>query len=135
MSPEIGKPVTDRSAAARLTTWTRRGPLWVLSRPRVSRVLLTALFGVATTLALMPVVDGVYLNYFMMLRLPMLPALISTGFGMGVYIMGWRLIVGTVGEQPALERGTVVYFWFGVLMCLTVLALVVHGMVLSLQDG
>ncbi len=135
MPPRPSKVMTNTPMAARLTVWTRLGPQWALSLPRVGRVLLVTVFGIVTTLALMPIVDSVYLTYFMALGLPVLPALISTGFGMSMYIMGWRLIVGTVGERPIPQRATAVYFWIGILMCLTVLALIAYGMALSLQDG
>lgn len=134
MSPKAGKPATSAPAAARTAAWIRNGPRWALSLPRAGRVLLVAMFGVATTLALMPIVDGVYLNYLMALRLPVLPALISTGLGMSIYVVGWWLVVGTVGEKPVLQRVTVMYFWFGALMCLIVLALVTYGLALNLQS-
>ncbi|MGQ9887513.1 MAG: hypothetical protein ACUVSX_03390 [Aggregatilineales bacterium] len=135
MPPRPNKAMTNTPMAVQTIAWVRRGPRWALSLPRVGRVLLATVFGIVTTLALMPVVDGIYLAHFMALGLPVLPALVSAGFGMSMYIIGWRLIVGTVGERPTLQRATTVYFWIGTLMCLTVLALIAHGMALSLQDG
>jgi hypothetical protein len=96
-------------------------------------MLLAGLFGVATTLAFMPLVDGVYLTHLMAWEMPVLPSLVSAGIGMTVYILGWRLLVGTVGERPVLRRATVVYFWLGVLMCVLVLALIVYGLALNAQ--
>lgn len=116
-------------------TGINRAAYWALNLPRLGRVLLVALFGVATTLALMPVIDAVYITHLMALGVPVLPALVSTGIGMAIYVAGWRLVVGTVGESPVLGRATTLYVWLGVLMCLFVLALVTYGLVLNAQQG
>lgn len=111
--------------------WPGRAVQRALELPRVGRMLLAGVFGIAATLALMPLVDGVYLTHLMAWNLPVLPALVSSGAGMAVYIVGWRLMVGTVGERPAAGRAAVLYFWFGVLLCLLVLALVLYGLALN----
>ncbi len=132
----MGRRTRTASAEARPAQALKRPDRIVqraLNLPRAGRVLLAGLFGVATTLAFMPLVDGVYLAHLLAWQTPMLPALFSSGLGMAVYIAGWRLLVGTVGERPALGRATALYFWFGVLMCLFVLALVLYGLALNAQ--
>lgn len=116
-------------------TGGNRAAQWVLDLPRAGRVLLVAVFGIATTLVLMPVIDALYIVHLMALGVPVLPALVSTGIGMAMYVAGWRLVVGTVGERPVRSRATALYVWLGVLMCLFVLALVLYGLALNAQQG
>ena len=86
---------------------------FVLGLPRILRIIIAALFGVATTLALFEVVDKIYIEYFFSQSTRILPALISGGFGMAMYVVGWQLIVGIIGEERHAKAATVWYFAVG----------------------
>jgi hypothetical protein len=89
----------------------------ILSLPRSARVVMAAVFALAVTFALSPMVDAVYLRYFYDDSTTLMPALISTGAGLVMYVLGWFLIVGTVDEDiPA----RVAILWYGGLGLLAV---------------
>jgi hypothetical protein len=101
----------------------------IVSLSRLSRILLAALFALAITLMITPVVDGIYLNNFFSSDTRMIPALVSTALGLGYYGVGWRLIVGYVGEKPIPRPAVLWYFGMGAAACIIVLALVFIGAV------
>jgi len=81
----------------------------LLNLPRILRIIIAAVFGLATTLALFEVVDQIYLQMFFNPNTILLPALVSGGFGMLMYVVGWGLIVGTIGED---REAKMVTFWY-----------------------
>ncbi len=83
--------------------------------PRLARIALAALFAVATTLLLTPIIDNIYLTYFFDFNTRIVPALVSTAAGVVVYLVGWVLMVGFAGTAPPPRRAL---FWFFVLGCL-----------------
>jgi len=92
----------------------------ILSLPRLVRIIIAAIFGAATTLALFEVVDQIYLDYFFSESTRVAPALVSGGFGMLMYVIGWSLIVGTIGEDREAKLVTVWYVVIGIFALLLV---------------
>ncbi len=85
------------------------------------------MFALAVTLAITPIVDGVYLANFYSVDTRIVPSLISTALGIGFYVVGWRLIIGYAGETPAPRRAVLWYFCIGAAACAVVAVLVVIG--------
>lgn len=105
---------------------------WVLQLPRLLRILLAGLLAVATTLAIFPVVDHLYVNVMFDPATVILPAFISAAAGALVYLAGWRLIVGTVGDLPPCRRAALFYLIFGAFILFLDVFLIVQG--LSMVD-
>lgn len=103
---------------------------WVdrlLKLPRLARIGIAALFALSVTLALSPIVDGIYLNFLFTPETVMVPALVSAGFGLVMYVVGWQLIVGYVGEMPPARLVILWYVGVGVLALVLVMILLVTG--------
>lgn len=100
---------------------------WIVGLPRLTRIALAALFALAVTLAVTPLIDGIYLDRFYSADTRMIPAIISTTLGLLYYFLGWRLIVGFVGETPPPRRTILWYVCGGVLACGVVALLLVVG--------
>jgi hypothetical protein len=98
----------------------------VLRMPRITRILISGVFALATTLALSPIVDEIYLSFFLDDTTVWVPALISVSCGLVMYVAGWRLIVGTVGEINQTDRATMIYFGVGFLAIVVVVLWVVR---------
>jgi hypothetical protein len=110
-------PVRQRpSIAARLA-----------SLPRLSRIALAALFALAVTLVVFPLVDSIYLQTFFDERTRMIPALVSAGVGAVMYAIGWRLLVGYVGETPTARPAIVWYVGVGMAALIAVALLLLYG--------
>ena len=99
----------------------------VLMMPRLARMLVTAVFALAGALLVTPLVDTVYMDNFFSMETRLLPALVSAGLGMIIYVIGWRLLVGVVGETPPARPATRNYLIFGVVLLVLVVALVAFG--------
>ena len=68
---------------------------FIVRWPRLVRILTVALFALAVTLALSPLVDYIYDRYFFSMETRVVPSLVSSGFGLVMYLLGWWLMVGT----------------------------------------
>jgi hypothetical protein len=101
----------------------------VLRLPRALRVLIAAVFALVATLLLTPIIDLIYVENFFDRSTTLLPALVACAIGMVVYVIGWRLIIGTVGETPIVRPATLIYLIVGVLALSLVVLLVVYGLV------
>lgn len=100
---------------------------WIVTRPRLARILLVALFSLAVVLLAFPVVDDVYINLFFNEATRILPSLVAAGLGAVMYIVGWRLIIGTRGETPAVHPLVLVYCLFGSIVIIVVIILILQG--------
>jgi hypothetical protein len=100
---------------------------FVVRLPRVLRVVIATLFALAATLAISPLVDTIYTEWFFSAETVILPALISAALGLTMYVLGWWLIVGTVGEQPEARRAIVWYCGIGLFAILTIAFLIIRG--------
>jgi len=99
----------------------------VLLMPRLARMLVAATFALAAALLVTPLVDNVYIENFFSMETRLLPALVSAGLGLVVYAVGWRLLVGVVGETPSVRPATRYYLIFGVVLLVLVVILVAFG--------
>lgn len=95
--------------------------------PRVTRIALAAVFALALTLAITPIVDRVYMDNFYDPTTRGVPAMISTALGLVFYVVGWRVIIGYVGETPPARRSVFWYAAIGVASCILVILLVIIG--------
>lgn len=100
---------------------------YVLAWPRLVRIVLIAVFALAVTLALSPLVDYIYSENFFAVETVIVPSLVSAAFGLVMYMAGWWLMVGTVGEKPDARLATIIYLGLGILAVLTVGFLVARG--------
>lgn len=107
----------------------------VVQMPRLVRILLSALFALAVTLAFSPLIDYIYDRYFFDIHTLIAPALVTATFGLVMYMLGWWLMVGTVGERPAARPGVVWYFGIGVLAVIVVAYLLASGVSLLNFEG
>lgn len=82
---------------------------WILSLPRLVRIILIVLPSLATTIIFVPVVDSIYLRYFYSDSTNMIPSIIEAGIALTVYLIGWILVVGTSGEKLEDRRAVRVY--------------------------
>jgi hypothetical protein len=102
----------------------------ILSVPRLLRMFLVGLFALAVTLSLSPLVDLIYTQYFFSMNTVIVPSLVSAGFGLIMYVLGWWLIVGTVGDQPIARIALLWYCGTGLLALVVVIVLIVRGVTL-----
>lgn len=121
----MAQPIAGRTLPPVLLSLTER----VLRLPRALRVLIAAVFALAATLLVTPVIDLVYVDNFFDPSTIIVPALVACGVGMVVYVIGWRLIIGTVGDTLAARPATLVYLALGAAGLLLVIGLVVYGLV------
>jgi hypothetical protein len=109
-------------------------PLWLdiinrlLKLPRFVRIIIAGIFALATTLALSPLVDYIYLSYLFTEESRLLPSLVSAGAGLGMYLVGWWLLVGGVDQVPPARRVLLLYVMVGVLIVCLVIVLGLSGL-------
>jgi hypothetical protein len=82
---------------------------WILSLPRLVRIILIALPSLAVSVIFVPVVDTIYLRYFYTYETRVLPSIIIAAIALTVYLIGWILVVGTAGEKPEERRAARLY--------------------------
>jgi hypothetical protein len=103
----------------------------ILKLPRIARIVISLLFALAVTLALSPIVDNIYLTYMFTPETVIVPALVSTAFGIVMYVLGWQLIIGTVGENPPARFIILWYVGIGVLAIFLVAVWMVSGITIG----
>jgi hypothetical protein len=106
----------------------------IVHLPRLTRIGLAALFALALTLAITPIVDRIYMDRFYDPTTRGVPAMVSTALGLVFYVVGWRVIIGYVGETPPARRAVFWYAAVGVTACLLVLLLVVIGAITGTME-
>jgi hypothetical protein len=122
-----------RAAQSKRDPFVFRLPNWqqvtasVLNIPRIGRMALVGVFGLAVTLALSPLIDDVYLRFLFDPSTRVLPSLVSVGFGLVMYALGWIWLIGTVGDRPPVRRAALAYVLIGILAVLVVVMLLVQG--------
>jgi hypothetical protein len=99
----------------------------LLGLPRLGRIAIIALFAIAITLALNPIIDTVYLNYLYTPETVIAPALVAVAFGLAMYLVGWQLMVGTVGETPPARLVVLWYVGIGALAILLIVVWLITG--------
>jgi len=123
-----------KKAAARPPSMSARVIERVIRLPRRTRIILAALFALALTLVVTPIVDGFYMGNFFDPATRGLPAMVSTALGLVFYLIGWRQIIGYAGEMPP-PRSTV--FWYvtiGATACALVVILVIFGAITGVME-
>src|SRR5215468_7605950 len=95
--------------------------------PRLTRIILAAVFALAITLVITPVVDDIYIANFYDLSTREVPALFSTALGVVFYFVGWRLIIGFAGEIRPATKAVLWYLGVGTAACVLAIVLVVIG--------
>lgn len=99
----------------------------VLNLPRLARIVLVCLFAMAVTVLLIPLVDGIYLRSFYSPQTAVLPSLIEAAFGIGMFVLGWALIVGFAGQRPPSRVPVALYFLVGCALVLAVILQLISG--------
>jgi hypothetical protein len=131
----VAQSVSPPAPASRPSplAWTHQALVRV---PRWSRILLAGIFAISLTAVLFPLVDYIYIMYFLTPETRIIPALISPGAGLLMYMAGWVLIVGTVGDSPAeqVRRHPVllIYLVIGFSVTLLAIGLIIQG--ISMTD-
>lgn len=99
---------TDSSS--RPTFWEQ-----ITSMNRLLRLLLAFIFAISTTLAVSPLIDTIYLQYFFTPETRILPSLIAMGLGLVMYAFGWFYLVGSSGQPIMMTRGLKWVIYIGIL--------------------
>lgn len=122
--------VAGRKRNATTLSLQQRVAMRILSLPRLVRVLLVALFALCVTLALSPMIDYIYTEYFFSFETRIVPALVSAAAGLVIYVLGWWLMVGTLGDRPIARTALLWYCGTGLLAIVVVLVLLLRGVTL-----
>jgi hypothetical protein len=104
-----------------------RGIVHLLGFPRLLRIVLVGLFALAVTFVVALLLY--YQSIFYSPDLQIVFYIIATVFGLFMYLAGWRLIVGTVGETPPVQRSVVWYLGVGLLATLMIVLWVIQMIV------
>ncbi len=88
---------------------------------RLLRLLLVAIIAIITTLAVSPLIDAIYLQFFFTPETRILPSLLAMGVGVTMYMVGWIYLVGSVGEDVPITRGLKGYIYMSLFMLVIVL--------------
>jgi hypothetical protein len=64
------------------------------------RIFMVAVFAVSFVLLITPVVDNLYVTYMFTMETRVLPSIFSVVFGIAIYALGWRLLIGPIDETP-----------------------------------
>lgn len=106
---------------------TGRSIDWILNLPRIVRIMIATAFALCVTLALSPMIDMIYMDFFFSPGTVIMPSLVSAAFGLGMYVLGWRFLIGTVGEKPQVRLFILWYFALGLMALAVVAILIVRG--------
>jgi hypothetical protein len=96
---------------------------------------MVGLFAVAVTFAVNPVIDALYLRFMYTEATVSLPAIAAVIVGMVVYILGWVLVIGTVGEMPPVRPVILWYCLVGVVGVILVVVALLLGLTSSSALG
>lgn len=98
--------------------------------PRLLRILLVALIALSWVLLIFPLVDLLYFNYFFDMETRALPAYVTAGIGLLIYLFGWYWLVGTVGLKDRMRARPVagLYLLLGLLVFVVDVCLVIYGL-------
>jgi hypothetical protein len=104
--------------------------------PRWLRILLAGIFAISLTTVLFPLVDYIYIVYFLTPDTRILPSFVSAGAGLVMYLTGWYLMVGTTGdaraEQVWRHPTLLIYLISGFCMVFVAIGLIIQG--ISMTD-
>ncbi|MAU11163.1 MAG: hypothetical protein CL607_15190 [Anaerolineaceae bacterium] len=102
-----------------------------IQRPRLLRIILVALIALSWVMLVFPLVDLVYFNYFFDVETRAVPAYVTAGIGLLIYMLGWYWLVGTVGLRDRMRARPVagLYLLLGLLVFVVDVCLVIYGLV------
>lgn len=121
-------PDTPKRTPALRVSWDlTRLVRWILDRPRVIRILMVAFFALSVTLAVFPIIDSLYVRFMFDESTVILPSFVSAALGIIMYIFGWRLIIGTIGDRLPVRSAVFWYVVVGILAILLVIGLMLQG--------
>jgi len=103
---------------------------YLLQLPRSARLALTAVFALAVTLVMALLVF--YESIFYTNSLLNVLMLVCVGFGMAMYVAGWQLYIGPVGETPPARLAVLWYVGLGALAIFLVTLWFLQGIVKGL---
>lgn len=99
---------------------------------RLWRLLLVAMIAIITTLAVSPLIDAIYLQFFFTPETRIVPSLIAMGVGTVMYILGWFYLVGSAGQTMYVTRGLKWYIYASFLMVIIVVLWMIGLLLASL---
>lgn len=101
-----------------------------IQRPRLLRIIWVALIALSWVLLIFPLVDLVYFNYFFDVETRAVPAYVTAGIGLLIYLLGWYWLVGTVGLRDRMQARPVagLYLLLGLLVFVVDVCLVIYGL-------
>lgn len=105
----------------------------VFAQPRMVRIVVVALFALAVTLVMSPIVDGVYLRYFFSRATRIVPSLVSAAFGSLMYLLGWWLLVGVEVDEVHSRWLVLWYLSLGLLALLLTIILSIIGYIIGTE--
>ncbi len=106
----------------------------ILGLSRYLRIALILIFALVTTMLVSPLIDRIYLENFYDPSTTVLPAMLTVGCGVIVYIVGWMLLIGFGDTLPIPGNWVILYSLYGIVVCMVVLTLLVNGAVIGSQQ-
>lgn len=106
---------------------------WLVELPRLTRIIIAVFFSLTVIAVIFPVVDSLYIQFFFTENTRIVPSYVTAGVGLVMYLAGWYLIVGTVGEVPPIRRAIVWYLAVGVSSFILLVLLIIQGIVILNQ--
>lgn len=103
----------------------------IVRLPRLARIVLVAFIALMVVLAVFPLIDRLYVALFFSPTTLILPSLVATGVGLVMYVIGWLLLVGTVGTQPIIQRGLRWYLGIGGIAIMIDIVLIIQGITMT----
>jgi hypothetical protein len=101
--------------------------------PRIARMVIVAVFALAVTMVISPIVDRVYLQYFFTQETVIVPALITVIFGAVMYMLGWWLAVGPTFEEVQSHWLVLWYLALGFLSLILTVVLLIIGIAIGTE--
>ncbi|PJF29426.1 MAG: hypothetical protein CUN52_08440 [Phototrophicales bacterium] len=86
----------------------------ITSMNRLLRLFVVTIFAISTTLAISPLIDSIYLQYFFSPETRIIPSLIAMIGGVCMYIVGWIYLVGSARQIILVTRGLKWYMYIGI---------------------
>ena len=105
--------------------------LRLVALPRLARIMIVVFFALMMVLLISPLVDFLYIRLFYTAETIILPSLITITCGCIMYILGWRIYVGTVDSIPSADKRVLLYFVVGLISTVIVVGLLVLGVAIS----
>lgn len=106
-------------------------PARIIGFPRIIRIGFVMAFSIALTLLLVPIFYPIELSVDSQVNT--LPLLAAVSAGVIMYGVGWRLMIGYIGERPPERPAVLLYFLAGLIILLIAVVLLIFGAVIGSQ--